>query len=514
MVAVATRRHVGVGTPWLASDVRRGALSDAEFILVPDRDALYEVVGGVHATAYGAPYRKVGAIGEAVRCSDGNYYRLDVGLHNGAPTSFLIAYDVEVLGGRHRALRLSLAGTGTALYTERESDALDVGGYAGSWQELTGIRPAVAPINNVHVVGGRFNNGSYAGYIRALGDNFFNYATGTGSGWRDWDQIWVGVATDTALYGLEGGVYLCAIWDKDIGHDRMMEIMRSVGDNSLRALYAPPRTWFLLGAGGTVYTVDHTDGIVFDDPDTRGIDALRRDSILLGDGALRIVERLREDSLLIGDQALVGVLRQHISTDKLMISDQAVRGVERNMLDALLLADALFRVAELVRLDPVLLADSVLTEVVSGGAVEITQTDGLLMGDEHGFTVELARTDGALLSDATFRTVVKELIEGLLMYDTLTTEKRYERAAIDRLLVSEALIKAWELLRLDPVLISDSVSTLLTQPTAAALVWAKLQGLDPLLRTTGHADVLGRKVGSEDPLGRTISYVRQGGYVH
>ena len=252
MVAVATRRHVGVGTPLLVSDVRRGALSDAEFVLVPDRDALYEVVGGVHATAYGAPYRKIGDIGEAVRCSDGNYYRLDVGLHNGAPTSFLIAYDVEVLGGRHRALRLSLAGTGTALYTERESDALDVGGYAGGWKELKAIRPAVVPINSVHVVGARFNNGSYYGYVRALGDNFFNYASAAGSGWRNWDQIWVGVATDTALYGLEGGVYLCAIWDKDIGHDRMMEIMRSVGDNSLRALYAPPRTWFLLGAGGTV----------------------------------------------------------------------------------------------------------------------------------------------------------------------------------------------------------------------------------------------------------------------
>ena len=511
MVAVATRRHTGVGTPWLVSDVRRGALSDAEFILVPDRDALYEAVGGVHATAYGTPYRKVGDIGEAVRCSDGNYYRLDVDLHS-APTSFLIAFDVEVLGGRHRALRLSLAGTGTALYTERESDALDVGGYAGSWKELTGIRPAVVPINNIHVVGARFNNGSYAGYVRALGDNFFNYASAAGSGWRQWDQIWVGVATDTALYGLEGGVYLCAIWDRDIGHDRMLEIMRSVGDNSLRALYAASRTWFLLGAGGAVYTVDHTDGIVFDDPDARGIDTLRKDNILLRDGVLRIVERLREDSLLIGDQALVGVLRQHVSTDHLLIADSIVRGVERTLLDALLVSDAALRIVEMTRLDPLFLKDSVVTELTGGGILTVSQIDGLLMGDRVQLASELIRGDGVLISDDVFREFVEQFIDDLLLYDELSYEQRVERASVDRLLVSEAITRAYELLGLDKTLLSDTVNTLLIEPTAAALVWARLRSSDPLGRTVGNSDPIGRAIGSSDPLGRTISYIRTGGY--
>lgn len=235
---------------------------------------------------------------------------------------------------------------------------------------------------------------------------------------------------------------------------------------------------FSVAVGGTIYTVDHTDGLFFTDSDVKERELLIVDSMELLDSDTKGEEKNISDTLFLSDQEFIQSITQLIITDNILLSDSKINELDLLLIDSILISDELIKALELLSLDSLFINDSVSTEIISGGVLSITVVDSLLLLDDQIKERSHLVTDSLLLGDSQFNEFVRDLIDNLLVKDLDT--KEISLTSMDRLLLGDSANRIMELLHLEGLLIRDSSLTQKISASIAVLVYAKLKSVDYL----------------------------------
>ena len=322
----------------------------------------------------------------------------------------------------------------------------------------------------------------------------------------------------------------------------------------------------LASAGGTIYTVTVTDGIMFNDIPVKDTASTKADSLLIGDNRSSLLEKilaeglfiqdtglqqkvnqyLTTDYLALSDTAFIQKLTQMLVTDSILITDSRVTAIDKQLLDSLFLYDAMSKVAERVRQDSLLLGDSVAfvqgigsqiyTILVTDGLMlidsmikqqETTKRDSLLVTDNISRGTDRHYADGVLISDnmikdrqstlrdslllgdSRFMDTARILIDRLLVGDRLVN-REIDLNVMDRVLLAELVTRAREIVLREGLFLYDSVATSVTEAIVAALIYARLTMTDLLSITASSDDPLGTRLDEADPLGIQTGFHKAG----
>jgi len=175
--------------------------------------------------------------------------------------------------------------------------------------------------------------------------------------------------------------------------------------------------------------------------------------------------------------------RSTLQTDKLLLGDRVAREFSRTRYaaDFLYLIDRLRKDEQHGLLDYTLISDQVRQDHAA------RQQDKILLSDQ--VLRELARTRYAL--DTLYLKSLVDLSRGTEIF------------RMDSVLFADSVTRLQELLRSDGVYLSDTVAAVLTQVNAEFIVWARLQMINYMGINVRTDDLLGRKLGAVDFLGRS-----------
>jgi len=280
------------------------------------------------------------------------------------------------------------------------------------------------------------------------------------------------------------------------------EILKNLTDGLL--LY-DTATAQKIEAGGALYEISAADGLLLGDRVVREILKLITDKLLLGDSV----------SIVTGRDALVAI------TDYLLVSDRVRKEEQHQFRDYLLLVDLIRRDFErsTLQTDKLLLGDRVAREFsrTRYAADFLYLIDRLRKDEQHGlldYTLisDQVRQDHAarqqdkvLLSDQVLRELARTryALDTLYLKSLVDLSRGTEIFRMDSVLFADSVTRLQELLRSDGVYLSDTVAAVLTQVNAEFIVWARLQMINYMGINVRTDDLLGRKLGAVDFLGRS-----------
>lgn len=204
-------------------------------------------------------------------------------------------------------------------------------------------------------------------------------------------------------------------------------------------------------AGGTIYNITATDSLFLNDYSVKEREITFTDQLLVPDIPVRREEEHVQTDALFLDETL-SKIEEHTATDNLFILDTIIKELELN-----------------VQPDSLLLNDSKSNEI------SLSFLDGLQLDDQQYRAIELLATDNLLFDE--FRTIILEKLinEGLFLTDSV-------------------------------------VKTVYS--VSAMLVYALIRMQNPIGIEWSKRDVMGRRVTSSDPMGRTLTTTRNVQYEH
>lgn len=246
-------------------------------------------------------------------------------------------------------------------------------------------------------------------------------------------------------------------------------------------------------SGGTVYTVDASDGIYMWDGRDSTNEKLYFESMFMQTLAQREMEKLQRDANFLGETA--------------------TKELESTQTDGVLFSGSITKLLEKQFLDTLFMLSSVTTELGAQG-LEITATDYLLLKETHDKIIEKNIQEALFIASSLLRMTELYHTQGLLLqadffneidinrYDAqLFSEKRFtemERLGYDALLADDTdkIFFLREMFLRDNLFLYDSLLSQLYTTVVASLVYAKLRSKDLLgIKLQAIENFLGMKLG-------------------